>query len=303
MSALVISLLFGSGVALVVWMFFQVFHNVPVEDRQYLDRPPIGFRLIWPLIQFLVFYTGHLIGTSFIKKTMDSLRIGGVEYSISPHQFIAAKLLSGIIFGLVVGIFLMFYVSGFSWLSLLAATIGFWYPDLWLKELTKNRAKAIVKVLPFYLDIITLSVESGNNLTGGLTHAVKKTSDSELRKEFSRVLRDIRSGKSRADSLRDLSERSGSSSVASVVSSLVQAEKSGASLGPILRAQAHQLRNRRFQQAEKKAMEAPVKMLGPLVVFIFPTTSIVIGFVLLSKAIQEGLITWAPILWAYSWPA
>ncbi len=303
MSALSISLFFGIGVTLAVWIIVEIFRSVPAEDRQYLDRPPIGFRLIWPFVQLFVFHMGRFISEARLQTTLLRLKNGGVEYSVSPRQFVAAKYISAAVFSFISVLVLSHFFDGLVWVGFLAAMGGYCYPDLWLKELTENRAKAIVKELPFYLDIITLSVEAGSNLTGGLTHAVQKTGDSELRKEFSRVLRDIRSGKTRAEALKDLSERTGSPAVSSIVSSLVQAEKSGASLAPILRAQAQQLRSRRFQMAEKKAMEAPVKMLGPLVIFIFPTTSFVIGFILLSKAIQEGLVTWKPLLWAYGWPA
>ena len=303
MSALSISLFFGIGVTLAVWIIAEIFRSVPAEDRQYLDRPPIGFRLIWPFVQLFVFHMGRFISETRLQTTLLRLKNGGVEYSVSPQQFVAAKFISAAVFSFISVLVLSHFFDGLVWVGFLAAMGGYCYPDLWLKELTENRAKAIVKELPFYLDIITLSVEAGSNLTGGLTHAVQKTGDSELRKEFSRVLRDIRSGKTRAEALKDLSERTGSPAVSSIVSSLVQAEKSGASLAPILRAQAQQLRSRRFQMAEKKAMEAPVKMLGPLVIFIFPTTSFVIGFILLSKAIQEGLVTWKPLLWAYGWPS
>jgi len=231
------------------------------------------------------------------------LKKAGVEYRITAEQFLAAKLLSALLSG-VLG-FLLFNSAGqIIWpLSMILAIAAFWYPDLWLKEKIKFRSSAILKELPFYLDVITLAVESGSNLTGGITHTVKKTNDTVLRSEFSRVLRDIRSGKRRDQALRDLADRTECVGLTSVVKSLIQAEKTGASLGPILRAQSHQLRTQRFQLAEKKAMEAPVKMLGPLVLFIFPTTSFVIGFVLLSKAIQEGIVTWAPILWAFNWPS
>ena len=154
----------------------------------------------------------------------------------------------------------------------------------------------------FYLDIVTLSVEAGSNLTGGLTQAVQKSNDSALRSELSRVLRDIRAGKSRADSLRDLAERTGSLPIKNIVSGLIQAERTGSSLGPLLRAQADQLRSERFQRAEKQAMEAPVKLLGPLMMFIFPTTFLVLIFLVLSKALMQGVVTWGPIVWAYQWP-
>lgn len=302
MNLVIISLFFGSFIAAVVWQGYSVFRHVPDEDRHFMDRPALGFRLVWPLIQLLVFHGGHLVSETREQLTLSRLRRAGVEYSLSPQQFLASRIVSALISGLLVSLAGL-HIGSATWIvGLLAAIAGFFYPELWLRELTQTRSTAILRSLPFYLDIITLSVEAGTNLTGGLTQAVQKTADSPLRREFSRVLRDIRSGKTRADALRELSERSGSPAVGNVVTGLIQAERTGSSLGPILRAQANQLRSQRFQLAEKKAMEAPVKLLAPLIMFIFPTTALVILFILLSKAIQEGLLTWGPLVWAYTWP-
>lgn len=171
-----------------------------------------------------------------------------------------------------------------------------------MKRSVVMRRHRMDRDLPFYLDVITLSVESGTNLTGALTQAVSKAPESPLRHEFNRVLRDVRAGKTRAVALRELSDRAGNKSLSSVISGMIQAERSGASLGPVLRSQANQLRSARFAMAEKKAMEAPVRLLGPLVLFIFPTTFIVLGFLVLSKMLQQNIVDWAPIVWAYSWP-
>lgn len=302
MNILLISILFGGFVGLLAWQGYVIFRQVPDEDRHYLDRPALGFRLVWPLIQAVVFYTGHWLSDTHVQLTLARLKRAGVEYSLSPQQFFAAKCVAVMGSGVLVA-FAGMHVGGATYiLGLIAAIGGFFYPELWLRELTRTRSTAILRTLPFYLDIITLAVEAGTNLTGGLTQAVQKTSDTPLRREFSRVLRDIRSGKTRADALRDLSDRTGSPAVNNVVTGMIQAERTGSSLGPMLRAQASQLRSQRFQLAEKKAMEAPVKLLGPLVMFIFPTTGLVIFFILISKAIQEGLLTWAPIVWAYTWP-
>lgn len=303
MTLLLINLAFGGFIALMIWQAYCIFRFVPVEDRQFLDRPAIGFRLIWPLVEVLVHYFGHLPSETLLQLTSIRLKRAGVEYSVTPKQFIAAKVVSGLLFGITAWLLFSMMGRSFAVLGVLVACGGFFYPELWLKEATERRRGAILKTLPFYLDIITLSVEAGSNLTGGLTQAVQKSSDSPLRRELSRVLRDVRAGKSRADALRDMSERAGSTAVTHVVGSLIQAEKTGSSLGPLLRAQAEQLRSERFQRAEKKAMEAPVKLLGPLVMFIFPTTFIVLIFLVLSKSIQSGVLDWLPmVVWAYHWP-
>ena len=119
--------------------------------------------------------------------------------------------------------------------------------------------------------------------------AVDRSKPGPLMSEINRVLRDIRAGKPRVDALRDLAERMDFAPVSSLVSALVQGELMGSSLGPVLRAQSDQRRTERFQRAEKLAMEAPVKMLGPLILFIFPCTFIVLGFPIVMKFLSAGL--------------
>jgi len=171
----------------------------------------------------------------------------------------------------------------------LGGAFGFVYPDIWLSDHTKKRNLAILKAMPFFLDIVTLSIEAGLNLTGALQKAVDKCKAGPLMVEINRVLRDVRAGKPRIEALRDLAERMDYAPISSLVSALVQGELMGSSLGPILRAQSDQRRTERFQRAEKLAMEAPVKMLGPLIMFIFPCTFIVIGFPIVVKFLTSGI--------------
>ncbi len=298
----IITAVAGISIVVLVWQTWQVFSEVPDEDRQFLDRPATGFRLVWPLIQAWVHYAGHHASDERLMAVSARLRRAGVEYSLSPEQFLASKWVAALLVSLVGAGSLHLYNDSLSGIGVLLGIGAFFYPDLWLREKTDRRRGDLLRTLPFYLDIVTLSVEAGTNLTGGMTQAVQKTSDSELRREFSRVLRDIRAGKTRADALRGMAERSGSQPVSNVVSSLIQAEKTGSSLGPLLRAQSDQLRSQRFQRAEKKALEAPVKLLGPLIIFIFPTTFLVLIFMIMSKAIINGVLTWPLLVWAWQWP-
>ena len=153
-----------------------------------------------------------------------------------------------------------------------------------------KRLRRISRALPFYLDIVTLSVESGTNLTGALSHAVAKGPAGPLQAELERVLSDVRAGRTRAEALRALADRIDLPAIASWVAALVSAERQGSSLGPILRAQAEQRRQERFQLAEKLAMRAPVKMLFPLLVFIFPCTFVLLLFPVAVRLLEEGLL-------------
>jgi len=302
MMVLIISGLIGGFIALMVWTAFRVYDDVPDQDRSYLDRPPFGFRLIWPFVKLFVYYFGGFVTSNYRYSTHLRLRKAGVEYCINAEQFFASKVVAAFVAMGFIYILLSMLDKLFPAGLLLAAVGGFFYPEIWLKETMDSRNNKIFRALPFYLDIITLAVESGTNLTTGLNQAIQKAPHGPLRVEFGRVLRDIRAGKPRAESLREMADRVGVSGLTNVVSSMVQAEKTGASLGPVLRAQSDQLRSARFLKAEKMAMEAPVKLLGPLVMFIFPTTFLVIGFILLSKALSEGLISWPPLVWAFSNP-
>jgi len=302
MSILLLSVVLGLFVGLMFWQAYRVFHEVPDEDRSFLDRPASGFRMVWPLITAVEHHWGHYFTDAQKGAVYYRLRTAGKEFSIMPEQFIAAKIVSAIIFALLSYVMLSMLGKSAIALALIGGFGGYFYPELWIKESAVKRKADILKRLPFYLDIITLAVEAGTNLTGGLTQAVAKSGESPLRSELSRVLRDIRAGKTRSESLRAMADRTGSPALVGVVSSMIQAERTGSSLGPILRAQADQIRSERFMKAEKQAMEAPVKLLGPLVMFIFPCTFLVLGFLILSKAMQQGIISWAPMVWAYTWP-
>lgn len=292
----------GSFAGLIFWQMYRVFNEVPNEDRSFLDRPAQGFQYIWPLITLVVHHWGKYFSETQKRMVYMRLRSAGKEYSIMPEQFIAAKIVSAAVFASVIFIVCMLMGKSALLLAMVCAVGGYYYPELWVRESADRRKLDILKRLPFFLDIITLAVESGTNLTGGITQAVAKSEDSPLRSELSRVLRDIRAGKTRSDSLRDMGERAGSPALIAVVASMIQAEKTGSSLGPILRSQADQIRSERFLKAEKLAMEAPVKLLGPLVMFIFPCTFLVLGFLVLSKALLKGIISFGPIVWAYNWP-
>ena len=168
--------------------------------------------------------------------------------------------------------------------------VGFLLPDIWLNDTRKRREIDVVRTLPVYLDFITMCVEAGLNFQGALGQAMEKAPPGPMRNEFAIVLRDMRSGLARADALRRMAERLDITEITSFVSSIIQAEKMGASLAAVLRVQADQRRNERFQRAEKMAMEAPIKLVGPLIIFIFPVTFIILGFPIVMKFLGEGLL-------------
>ncbi len=286
----------GLSFALVAWLISRALADVPNEQRQYKDAPPIGFRLVWWPIQWISHYIEVFLSAKIYNKLSVKLRQAGLDYTINPAQFIAARLLGAALVASVlwwiVGSFdktNSFKLSAYLQAALYGSLMGWFYPVIWLNDRLTNRKKELLKSLPFYLDIITLCVEAGLNMQGALNQSVAKGPKGVLRDEFQRVLRDVRAGKGRADSLRDMAERLNEPSATNFTTAVIQAESMGMNLGPVLRAQADQRRIERFLRAEKLAMEAPVKMLFPLIAFIFPCTFIVLFFPIVMKFMNSGL--------------
>lgn len=301
-TSVIVIFAFGIGVSatLLAWLISRRVAKVPREDREYKDAPPLGFRLAWLPIHWVSHFVAPLISEKRNTASLTRLRKAGLDYTITPAQFLAARVVCAF-FASVLFYWAMFSLDranpdgpNFHWATyfkacLAGALCGFVYPTIWLRDLLARRKSELLKILPFYLDIITLCVEAGLNMQGAMNQAVAKGPKGVLRDEFQRVLRDIRAGKGRAESLRGMAERLAEPNVANFTTAVIQAESMGMNLGPVLRAQADQRRTERFLRAEKLAMEAPVKMLFPLIAFIFPCTFIVLLFPIVMKFMHSGL--------------
>lgn len=284
---LIVALLAGLALSVAAFAVWRLVVELGGAETIYRDRPPSGFRWLWPAVNIFANTFGFLLRGEREAALLARLRKAGQEYALTPHQFFGGKIV-GLALGALVGITLA-GDGGTVVGAIMGGLFGFVYPDIWLSDHTKKRNLAILKAMPFFLDIVTLSIEAGLNLTGALQKAVDKCKPGPLMTEINRVLRDVRAGKPRIEALRDLADRMDYAPISSLVSALVQGELMGSSLGPILRAQSDQRRTERFQRAEKLAMEAPVKMLGPLIMFIFPCTFIVIGFPIVVKFLTSGI--------------
>jgi tight adherence protein C len=267
----------------------QMKAEVPEEDREYLDPLPKTLRAIWPAIKFLDYFIAQRLPEKLIRGPAEALRLSGMLYLMNTTQFISLSLFSALVFAAISWVALSTIDSAEPLYIALIALLGYFYPRIWLKDSLKKRQKAIVRALPTYLDFLTMGVEAGLNMAGAITQAVNKGPSGPLKNEFGLVLRDLRSGITRSDALKRLDDRVKVPQVSSFVSAVVQAEKMGASLGATFRYQAEQRRTERFQMAEKLAMEAPVKLIFPLVAFIFPVTFVVLMFPIAMKFMSSGV--------------
>jgi tight adherence protein C len=160
------------------------------------------------------------------------------------------------------------------YLALIAG--GFFFPTLRIRDAIKKRQEAIVLALPDSADLLTIAVEAGLDFMTALRKVVEKQRKGPLRDELERFFRQIELGRTRRESLRELSDRVQLDDLSNMCSALIQADRLGSSIAPVLRTQSDVLRTRRMQRAEKRAMEAPIKMMAPLLACIFPAVFVVI---------------------------
>ena len=214
----------------------------------------------------------------------------GFEGLLSGWEFIALRFLCPVVLGLF-WTALMYLVGQvddtvhdyFGVLSLLGFLLFAAQPGLWLSATIKKRHKSIQKASPFMIDLLTLSVEAGIDFMNALQRSLENRKTDPLTEELMRVNHEIQLGTSRRNALKNLARRVDMPDMRSFAYALIQADELGVSIGTILRIQSDQIRQKRFARAEKMANEAPVKMLGPLMLFIFPAVFIVLLGPILSR--------------------
>jgi tight adherence protein C len=225
---------------------------------------------------FVMRFTPQNAITSMSRK----LELAGNPGNLSPGVVFAVRFL-GIPIG---GIFIILdsiaapgtFMDGKSLLfGLPAAVLGFYLPDLLLKGRVDRRQKDIRKTMPDGLDLLTICVEAGLGFDAAMSKLYEKW-DNEMGRAFGRVVREIQLGKLRREALRDMADRLGVSEMSSFVAAVIQSELLGVSMAHVLRIQADQMRIRRRQLAEEEAHKAPIKMLLPMALFIFPALCIVL---------------------------
>ena len=235
---------------------------VTLADGRRQERAiPVFFKMLLP---FAPNFYG-LIRRPFLRAAVEKadarLVQGGFEGLVSGEEFVALKLMM-------------------LWLL----------PDIWLYGAVRRRHLAIQRALPFVLDLLTLSVEAGMDFISALQRNCKSRRLDPLNEELLRMTKEIQVGSSRREALKNMADRVRQPDLRAVAAALIQADELGVSIGAMLRIQSEQLRSRRFDRAEKLAAEAPVKMLGPLMLCIFPAVFIILLGPVLSQA-MKGLFS------------
>lgn len=215
-----------------------------------------------------------LVSVGFAKK-MGRRFVAMGKPHMMPEDFIAMMELCTILFG-VLGVMVMNLLGKPLIAGVFFALFGGLFPFIWLADQIKKRHHKVQRALPYAIDLLTLSVEAGLDFQAAIATVVDKGKPGPLMEELGIMLGEIKLGKTREDSLRNLADRVQLPVLTSFVTNLIQADRMGTSLGRILRIQSTQMRIDRTQRAEKLANEAPVKMLMPLVACFFPTVFMIL---------------------------
>ncbi len=308
--AVVAVILIGAAVLVVIGLR-EGNHDDPLQSRlaEYADRgdatsleeielsQPITERVIYPLARKFGELAIRFTPQNAIQNTAHKLELAGSPRGIDPTIFWASRFVAAFLIG---GLFLfLFSVGASTWpwsrkLLILAAfvALAFYLPELLLSSKIQRRQKEIRKAMPDALDLLTICVEAGLGFDGAMQKVYEKW-DNELGRGFGRVIREIQLGKLRREALRDMAERMGLAEMTSFVAAVIQSEQLGVSMAKVLRIQSDQMRIRRRQLAEEEAHKAPIKMLIPMALLIFPSICIVLmtpALLMLFRSALQGLL-------------
>ena len=237
---------------------------------------PFEARVLGPLVQGFGRRLSNFLPATFLAGVQKSLTSAGLQmtavtfvtfWAICAGLFTSLGLLAVVVMG-------GFSLQGLMGLILMGG-IGFLIPRMWLKSAVRSRQRLILRALPDALDLVTTCVEAGLGLDASLGRVAEQMKG-PLAEELSQTLSEISMGRLRREALADLGTRTDVQELISFVNSVIQAEQLGVSVAQVLKVQSDQMRTRRRQKAEQLAHEAAVKMIFPLVLFIFPAFMVVI---------------------------
>lgn len=253
--------------------------SAPPDLRQIELRAPFSERILKPMLRRLYRMGRYLTPASSIAQLQQKLIVAGMPGGLTVTDFLGLRFLAGAALGGLA--FALFVTRQTPTQAVLMSSatfiLGLYLPNLWLNGKVAARQKAIARALPDTLDMMSICVDAGLGFEAAI-QKVAYQSNNELALELRRVISEIRVGVSRGDALRHLAERTQVPDVASFVAVLIQADRLGIAIRNVLTTQSVQMRIQRRQRAEEAAGKAPIKMMIPLALFIFPALfAIILG--------------------------
>lgn len=241
---------------------------------------PLSERIFIPLARKFGEFATRFTPQNALQAAEHKLELAGNPRGLDPAVFFALRFIMAIALG--GALVFVFTIAAAQWpwsrkllIAAGAAGFGFYLPELLITSKIQRRQKAVRRAMPDALDLLTICVEAGLGFDGAMAKVTEKW-ENELALEFARVNREIQLGKLRREALRDMADRLGIPEMTSFVAAVIQSEQLGVSMAKVLRIQSDQMRVKRRQLAEEQAHKAPVKMLIPMALLIFPSICIVL---------------------------
>lgn len=239
---------------------------------------PFTVRVVRPALRGLARLLNRFAPQQVMETTRLKLDLAGNPFDLPPTEFLGLRGLAGVLAALVSILLATFlHANGPTFLLLIVSgmVLGFYVPLLWLNLTIRRRQEEIRYALPDALDLLTVSVEAGLGLDAAIGQVVDKWNN-QLARAFARALREIRLGRARHLVLRDMAERAAVQELTNFVAALIQAERYGTGIAKVLRIQSEQMRVLRRQRAQEQVNRTPIKLLFPLIFFLFPAIFIVL---------------------------
>jgi tight adherence protein C len=258
---------------------------------------PFSERVIIPLARKMGELATRFTPQNALQETALKLERAGNPRGIDPTIFWTSRFIVAVIIAATLGFVFTIATINWTWgrkllIAGLFTILGFYLPELLLQSRIQRRQKEITRAMPDSLDLLTICVEAGLGFDGAMAKVYEKW-DNELSRAFGRVLREIQLGKLRREALKDMADRIGISEMTSFVAAIIQSEQLGVSMARVLRIQSDQMRIKRRQAAEEQAQKAPIKMLFPMGVLIFPSILIILlgpAAVMLMQSMLGGFL-------------
>ncbi len=241
---------------------------------------PFSERVIIPLLQSIGEFSTRFTPQKVVGDTEKKMELAGNPVRMDAATFLASRFIVAALFGGF--LIIIFVVSPRTWslgamalVVILFTILGFAFPQLWLQSKINGRQREIRKAMPDAMDLLTVCVEAGLGFDAAMSKVAEKW-ENQLSLAFARSIREVALGKTRRETLRDMADRIGIGEMTSFVAAIIQSEMLGVSLAKVLRIQSDQMRLKRRQRAEEEAHKAPIKMLLPMGLLIFPSIMIIL---------------------------
>ena len=281
--------------AAVVCAFWGISQMAPDTARDHSERLPLLFRIFSPGIYFFAAEAGSLLEAA-LPKLSAALR-EDLKKAALPQLELKDLYGASLFFGFAGGAaglllcvsvdcspILRFFIAGALFV------VGIIYPRMYVQQAAERRMDAIMHVLPFAIDLISSSMNAGLDFGAAVRYLISTGKPDVLKNEFGVFLRDVELGKTRTDALHDMQERIGAVEFSRFVSAISYGMDSGSSIIEIMRIQAEEMRRVKYVRAEQQAAKAPIKMIVPMALFVFPSMFIMIFIPIFLRIRESGIL-------------